>query len=133
MRLVAWLLCAVATPAAAEVPLGDFARHTRYEMVKISPDGEYLAASAVVNGRRLLSLIDLADMKGVKVTPREGSDLVDFTWVSPQRVMYTIGERVGGLDRPQANGELYGVNADGSGAKLLFGYRAAESHGASHI
>jgi len=129
---VACLLLASAV-SAAEVPLADFARHSRYGMVKISPDGEYLAASANVGDRTVLSLIHLSDMKGVNVTPREGSQLVGFDWVSPQRVMYTIGERVGGLDHPQPNGELYGVNADGSGAKLLFGYRAEESHGATHI
>jgi dienelactone hydrolase len=134
MRLAVLMLCAAAVPAfAGEVPLADFARHPRYDDVKISPDGEYLAASAIVGEHTVLSLIHLADMKGVNVTPREGADLVGFTWVSPQRVMYWVGERVGGLDRPQSNGELYGVNADGSGAKLLFGYRAAENHGASHI
>ena len=119
--------------SAADIPLADFARHPRYNTVKISPDGEYLAASANVGDRTVLSLIHLSDMKGVNVTPREGAELVWFEWVAPQRVMYGIGERVGGLDRPQANGELYGVSADGSGAKLLFGYRAEESHGATHI
>jgi acetyl esterase/lipase len=134
MRIACVLLGALAAPVfGAEVPLADFARHPQYETVKISPDGEYLAASVVIGGRTVLSLIHLADMKGVNVTPREGSDLVSFTWAGPQRVLYTVGERFGGLDLPQANGELYGVNADGSGAKLLFGYRAAEDHGATHI
>src|SRR5947209_16249934 len=107
MRIACLLLGAIVAPVfAAEVPLADFARHPQYQSVKISPDGEYLAASAVVGGRTVLSLIHLADMKGVNVTPREGSDLVGFVWASPQRVMYWVGERVGGLDRPQSNGEL---------------------------
>ena len=134
MRLACLLLCAACAPAfAADVPLADFARHPQYRSVKISPDGEYLAATAVVGERTVLSLIHLADMKGVNVTPREGSELVSFLWAAPRRVVYTIGERFGGLDAPLPNGELYGVDADGGGAKLLFGYRAAENHGATHI
>lgn len=118
---------------AAPAPLADFGRHEQYGQVKISPDGGYLAASAVVHGRTVLALIHLADMKGVNVTPRDGADITDFWWVAPQRVMYTIGERIGGLEAPQSTGELYAVNGDGSDGKILFGYRAGDSHGATHI
>jgi len=127
-------LLAVAAPLlAANVQVADFARHPQYEMVKISPDGEYLAASAIVGGRTILALIHLADMKGVNVVPREGDELAEFDWVAPQRLMYSVGERFGSLEMPLSTGELYAVNADGSGAKLLFGFRAGENHGATHI
>ena len=121
------------TASAESLPLADFARHAQYEQVKISPDGAYLAASAVVQGRTVLALIHLADMKGVNVTPRDAADIVDFWWVAPHRAMYTIGERIGGLEAPQSTGELYAVNGDGSGGKILFGFRAGEDHGATHI
>ncbi|MHB8447530.1 MAG: alpha/beta hydrolase family protein [Rudaea sp.] len=115
------------------MPLEDFARHPRYEQVKISPDGDYLAATAVVDGRTVLALVHLADRKGVNVTARDRADIVDFWWVAPHRVMYTLGERVGGLEAPQSTGELYAVNADGSDGKILFGFRAGEDHGATNI
>jgi dipeptidyl aminopeptidase/acylaminoacyl peptidase len=118
---------------AAPVPLADFARHPRYEQVTISPNGDYLAAGAVVKGRTVLSLIHLADMKGVNVSARDGADIVDFWWVAPTRVMYTIGARIGGLEAPQSTGELYAVNADGSDGKILFGFRAGDTHRATHI
>ena len=73
------------TASAESLPLADFARHAQYEQVKISPDGAYLAASAVVQGRTVLALIHLADMKGVNVTPRDAADIVDFWWVAPHR------------------------------------------------
>jgi dipeptidyl aminopeptidase/acylaminoacyl peptidase len=118
---------------AAAVPLADFARHPQYEQVKISPDGDYLAATAVVRGRTVLALIHLTDMKGVNITPRDRADVVDFWWVAPQRVMYTIGERIGGLEAPLSTGELYVVNGDGSDGNILFGYRVGDSHRATHI
>jgi len=133
MRSLPLVLCALAAPAAAEVPLADFARHPQYESVEISPEGDYLAASAIVAGRTVLSLIHLADMKGVNVVPREGAEVVTFSWVAPHRVMYSVGERIGGLETPISTGELYAVNADGSNAKVLFGYRAGEDHGATLI
>ena len=59
MRVLSILLCAlVATSAvAAPEPLADFARHPQYEQVKISPDGDYLAATAVVRGSTVLALL----------------------------------------------------------------------------
>jgi dipeptidyl aminopeptidase/acylaminoacyl peptidase len=133
MRWLMLLLCALAAPAAAEVALADFARHPQYEDVQISPEGDYLAASAVVGGRTVLSLIHLADMKGVNIVARNGGEIATFRWVAPHRVMYSVGERFGGLEAPQSTGELYAVNADGSGAQLLFGIRAGGNYGATHI
>jgi dipeptidyl aminopeptidase/acylaminoacyl peptidase len=136
LRALLFLFCSwlpMSGMRAAEIPLADFARHPRYEQVKISPEGDYLAATAIVKGRTVLALIHLTDRKGVNVTPRDGADIVDYWWVAPHRVMYTIGERVGGLEAPQSTGELYAVNADGSDGAILFGYRAGAGHGATHI
>jgi dipeptidyl aminopeptidase/acylaminoacyl peptidase len=132
-RLVACFLgFALAVPALAEVPLADFAKHEQFRDVKISPDGDYLAASAVVDGKTILSLIRLEDMKGVNLRPRADSELAEFWWVAPHRVMYTVGESTGELEAPVSTGELYAVNADGSGAAMLFGQRMG-GQGASHI
>ncbi len=128
-----WGLIVLSPLAAAAVPLADFSRHAQYQDVKISPDGDYLAASAMVGGRTVLALIHLADMKGANVVPRNGDDLAGFWWVAPHRVMYTVGERVGGLEAPMSTGELYAVDADGGNANILFGYRVGEDHGATHI
>src|SRR5689334_20135315 len=64
---------AQATEAAAPavVPYADFARHEQFREVKISPNGDYLAAAAVVDGKAVLSLIRLSDMKGVNLRPRD--------------------------------------------------------------
>jgi dipeptidyl aminopeptidase/acylaminoacyl peptidase len=123
---------AISSAAHGEVPLADFAWHEQFRDVKISPQGDYLAASAVIDGKTVLSLIHLADMKGVNVRLREDRELAEFWWVAPHRVMYTIGESIGELEAPVATGELYAVNADGTGSGIIFGARMGVQ-GATHI
>ncbi len=110
--------------AADPIPLTDFAKHLQFEQVKISPDGKTLAAVAVVEGKRQLALFDIATLKGLNIRPRENDELADFDWVSSNRVVYTLGQKLGGIDKPISTGELLAVNADGSGNGILFGYRA---------
>lgn len=130
-----WLFAVGALASAAEIPIADFARHEQYQSVKISPDGQYLAATAVVNGQVVLELVNLADMRPRALRPREGDDIADYWWVAADRVMYTEGTHVGGMDRPVSTGELFSVKADGTGAALLFGFRAGadDSHMATLI
>ena len=117
------LLLCMALLHAQSVSFANLARHEQYKSVKLSPDGKYLAATAVVKGHTVLALIRLADMKGNVVRPREEDDVIDFWWASPTRAVYTVGTRMGGYDSPLATGELFAVNADGGGTALLYGYR----------
>lgn len=130
--LMAFGVCIGMPSAHAEVSLADFARHAQFKNIKISPKGDYLAASAIVDGKTVLSLIRLNGMKGVNVRPRDNRELADFWWVAPDRVMYSIGERNGPLEVPVGTGELFAVNADGTGDAGIFGYRMG-NQGASHI
>jgi dipeptidyl aminopeptidase/acylaminoacyl peptidase len=124
------VFCVLAGPAlAATVSMADLARHVQYDNVKISGDGHYLAATTVVKGKPLLALIDLVNEKGVMIKPREGNQVVDVWWANDRRVLYTEGTRVSGFDQPFSTGEIFAVNADGTGAELLFGYRAGSSSG----
>jgi hypothetical protein len=105
-----------ATALAEPPPLADFAKQLQYDDAKISPQGGHLAAIVYVNDRRHLALVDLKTMKAVNVRPREDDELATFDWVSENRVVYTLGIKLGGIDRPIPTGELFGVNADGGGA-----------------
>jgi len=109
---------------AEEIPLADFARHAQFRDIKISPEGDYLAASAVVDGKAVLTLVRVEDMKGVNLRPREGGEVYRFWWVAPHRVVYSVAERTSALEQPSLTGELYGVNADGTRKQLLIGFRA---------
>src|SRR5512141_276694 len=54
--LAGCLLAFTLVPCPAdEIPLADFARHAQYEDVKISPDGDHLAATALINGKHVLA------------------------------------------------------------------------------
>lgn len=134
--LAALILCAAAplSHAADPVSFSDLARHSQFKDVEISPDGAHLAATSVLkNGQTVLTLIDLANHKAFNVAPRQGDDVMDFWWVSPTRVLYTEAEHDGGWDAPLATGELYGVNADGGSAEMLYGYRKSGMETGSHI
>ncbi len=122
-----------AETAEKPVPFADFARHAQFRDIKISPHGDYVAAKAVVDGKAVLSLVHLADMKGVNLRPREAREVADFWWAAPDRVIYTVGDRTGTLEQPAPTGELYAVNADGSGDGTLFGYRVSAPTFSSHI
>ncbi len=137
MSIARWVsmlvLGSVATTApAGEVPAADFARHGRYHSVKLSPNGDYLAASALVEGQVVLELIATADMRPRALRPREGDDIGAFWWVAPDRLMYTESVHVGAIDRPIPTGELFSIKGDGSGAALLFGIRAGGGSDDSH-
>jgi dipeptidyl aminopeptidase/acylaminoacyl peptidase len=58
---------------------------------------------------------------------------LDFWWASPNRVLYDEAEHDWGWDKPIPTGELYAVNADGSGSDMLYGYRMAGVQTGSHI
>ncbi len=130
----ALVLFAPLAMASADVSLTDFAKHDQYSDVRISPDGKSLSAVAVVNGQRTVALVSVADMTMRTLRPREGDDVADAWWASPDRVMYNEGIHVAGQERPIVTGELFSVKPDGSGANILFGVRAGEELStATHI
>lgn len=127
MNLRRWLMAlsfvCTTVSFAQPTPLADLARHDQYREVKISPDGKYLAATAILKGHSVMALINLSDKKAQLVRPREDDDVTNFWWASDKRVVYAVGTRVGGYDKPLPTGELYAVNADGSENVMLYGVR----------
>lgn len=121
------------TATAQPASLADFSKRPIYETMKISPDGETLAALAYLDGRRYLALVNLKTMKVKAIRGSEGNELADFDWVAPKRVVYTLGEKVAGIERPFQTGELYAVNADGSANEMLYGYRKGGKQTGSHV
>ncbi len=127
------MLMSASVVQAAPVSLPKLAKHMQYKNVKISPDGHYLAATAVVKGHTVLALIHLPDHKGHLIRPRDRDDVLNFWWASSTRVLYTVTQHQGGLDTPEATGELYGVDANGGNARMLYGYRMPHRSTGSHI
>src|SRR2546423_460278 len=91
--LLVGVVCSLTTNAyCGEVPLIDLAKHAQYRDVKISPDGDYLAATAQIKDKAALALIRLSDLKGNNVGGDYDSEIADFDWVGPHQVMYSLGE-----------------------------------------
>ncbi len=136
-----WLLLALvgvaaAAPAAPPAPVDIdplIARGT-YGTIKISPTGAYYAVTVRQAERTVLAIIRRADRKvSARVAGAKFSDIADFWWVNDERVVVSMAERFGSLERPFATGELHAVNADGKNARLLVGYTDVDrsSSGAS--
>ncbi|HQW76433.1 MAG TPA: S9 family peptidase [Dokdonella sp.] len=131
MFLAGLILACAGVQAAEPVPLADFARHMQFKDVKISPDGKHLAATAIVGGNVVLSMIDLGSNTALTVQPRNGDDVFEFWWVSNERIVYAVAQHGGALEQPIPTGELYATNVDGKARDILFGYRASESKAGS--
>ena len=131
-----WLcLLAMCVPmlAAAEVPLSAFTAKSGFYDMKISPNGDYVAAKVRINAQVALAIIPLADQtKTVKILP-PGIDtgVAEFYWAGPKRVVIEVAMQYGTLDQPERTGELYAVDADGKNDLYLFGYRGREAIGSN--
>lgn len=125
--LAAAALCAAQSPAGgskAEVPLDAFIKQDSFKGMKISPTGEYYAVSVPLEDRTVLTILRRADLKQTGFFNMRGkTHVMDFSWVSDDTVLISLGEKQGGLDEPRPTGELVTVKADGSGQKVVFGYR----------
>ncbi len=125
--LAALALCGCASVSLADtVSFDDLARHPQYQQVKISPDGQYIAATAVVKDRTVLAVIRLADMQGFTLEQHDIADIVDFWWASSTRILYTQGVHDSNYDVPLIDGQIYAINADGSGKELIYGYASGK-------
>lgn len=115
---------AVLSANAGAVDLDRFLREDAFTTLKISPDGTYVAATVPLEDATAVAILRSADMTLVgsfRPPPKNHADT--FEWVSNQRVVIGLAQKLGRLDRPQLTGELYGINADGRGGDLLVGYR----------
>lgn len=128
MKGIATLLaCAaalVAAPTTAAVNVEAYVKKDSFEDIKLSPTGEYYAATVPREDRTILVVIRRADNKPSGVVAGERNSVIaDFDWVSPDRVIVSLAEKFGNLARPRLTGELYGVNATTGTGEMLVGQR----------
>lgn len=121
---------AVGTAHAQAVDVDAYVRNDRFETIKISPTGEYLAATVPFEDRTALVIMGRQDKKllGTFQLGRN-SAVYGFEWVSPDRVLISAAEKFGSLDTPQPTGELFAMNADGGRTEMLIGQRVAGNLG----
>lgn len=119
---------------AHAVDVDSFIRRDKFHDIKISPTGEFLAATVPLEDRIVLVVLRRSDNKlTANFDLGRNTAIADFNWVNNERVLISAAEKFGALDKPSATGELYGINADGSQMELLVGYRAGHGQVGSHI
>lgn len=128
MRKAGKVLSALAgvllAPSVLAVEVERFVARDKFEAIKISPTGEYFAASVPLDDRTVLAIIRRSDNKMTGTFALEQHNHVaDFHWVNPERVLISTSQKFGDLDTPGLTGELFALNADGSGSEILVGYR----------
>jgi dipeptidyl aminopeptidase/acylaminoacyl peptidase len=117
--------CIPQAPAADTIDLEPWLRREGFVDVKLSPDGEYLAATVAREDQTVLAVIRRSDRKATaSFSVGANTHVSDFEWVSADRLIVSVAEKFGVLETPIPTGELYALNVDGSRAKLLVGLRA---------
>jgi dipeptidyl aminopeptidase/acylaminoacyl peptidase len=117
---------APATTTRKTVNIDAYIRSDRFESIKISPKGDYFAATVPLeNGERTgLAIMRRADNSiSTTFALDKNTHVADFHWVNPERLLISIAEKFGALETPQLTGELYAINADGSKGAFLVGQR----------
>lgn len=116
---------AVALPVHAAIPLKDIFARPEVTSVKISPEGDYLAARTLVDGLYLLVTYDTQTLSPVgAVKLGNHNEVDDFYWVNKNRLVFSIVTYEPGDDTPYSYGELLAVDADGKNRDFIYGYRA---------
>ena len=115
------------------VDVEPFVRREQFREVQLSPGGTYLAATLPMEDRTGLVILRLSDRQ---VTARfslgRNTDIAWFRWVNDERVLAGVADKFGMLARPQATGEIVGIEADGA-AEMLLGQRVQASASPTRI
>ena len=128
-------MCAIASASAsasasAQVDVDRYLKRETYEQVKISPTGAYYAVAVALPDRTVLWVQRRADGKiTARATGGPHSEVADFWWVNNERLIIAWAKKDGSLERPQPTGELFGLNADATGANKLIGRVDPSVHG----
>ena len=105
----------LASAGFAEVPLEEFTKQPLYNDLKISPTGEFLAATVRDDDGQASLLIMRTDGSEVtaRVTGFRNYFISNFFWANDERIVATLGRQYGSLDAPSGTHEIVAVNWDG--------------------
>jgi len=134
LAALAACLAFVSLTASAQVDVDAFVRKDQFEDIKLSPNGEYLAATVPLEDSTALAITSRTETKMLATfSMGKNTHVDDFWWVSPDRVVIAVAEKFGQLDRPVPTGELYAISANGGKPTILVGYRIGTQQVSSYI
>lgn len=114
--------------ASAENRIEDFAKRPDVLKARLSPKGDYLAVLRIVEDKRVVAVLAFPKLELSAVMSFPGNNQVhDFRWVNDERLVGSVTRDFGRFEFLLPSGELFGMNADGSRRKHLFGIRAGDT------
>lgn len=121
--LLAMVGSLVSASATAGVDLEAMLKHSQFDVIEISPDGQYLAATMPQDDREGLVVMRRSD-SAITTSFTLGKDeyIHAFTWVNNKRLLIRVAEKIGALEQPQDTGQLYGLDFDQKRPDLLAGW-----------
>lgn len=132
-----WLWLSMDASAQATSPhnVEDFIRKQAFNDIKISPAGEYYAATVPVERKTALVIIRRADSKlmASMSIPGDRTHVDDFWWANDERVLLSAAEKIGAQEQPLLTGDLYAVNANGGKGEILVGQSVKSDGPGSNI
>ena len=121
----AFLLGAASSPAAAQVPVADFARHAELHSVTLAPDGAHVAlavpsADGMETQLQVLSLDGSGDTQALRFGRQQ--HVSDILWSDDTQLVVSRAELWPLLALPRSYGELMSTDVKGKDQETLFAY-----------
>lgn len=108
-----------------ESVLERYSKHAQFMNIKISPSGNFLAAtSRNEGGQVVLTVLDIENREVLSITKGQTQSISSFNWVNDERILMTMAREVGSLETPVPTGEVFAMDADGGNQKILTGWRS---------
>jgi dipeptidyl aminopeptidase/acylaminoacyl peptidase len=104
--------------AAPQIPISDMVKRQEFSQMLLSPDGKRLAATVPARGRENLVVIDLEKRTRAVITAFDTYDVLEFSWINDQRLIFRVGFTRTALTEMQYKG-TYAVDASGDNLKDL--------------
>jgi acylaminoacyl-peptidase len=107
----------------AEVPLEEFTKLPLYNDLKISPTGEFMAATVREDDGQMNLMIMRTDGSEITAVVRGFRNyfINNFFWANDERIVASLARQFGSLDAPSGTHEIVAVNWDGKRREWLFG------------
>lgn len=115
---------AVSAQAVKPYDIEDFIRQDKFKSIEVSPKGTYIAVTVPVEDKTVLVVLKPGEKQPstrVDVAAKK-SHIFNVTWVSDERLIYSVGVKDQLIENPIWTGELFAINADGSKPKQLAGW-----------
>jgi len=111
----------------ALIPLEHFIERDRYGALKISPDGQHIAATVIYEDNDILVILDAESFtikSSFKMGPQEQVNW--FEWATAKRLLISSSRYIPEYDFLIPTGKLFSTDIDGKKRRNIFGYSAGE-------